>query len=69
MPRSDGICGTDLKIGDVVQLKSGGPAMTVVGDVDGRELRCAYFLHDGEGCHDEFNVILLPREALKDPEL
>ena len=66
--RGDGICGTDLKLGDVIQLNSGGPHMTVIGNVDERELRCAYFDHDVESEPGVYNVILLPREAVRTVE-
>ncbi len=39
-----------MKQGDVVQLKSGGPKMTVV-TVNGNDVRCSFF--DGQGEMDE----------------
>jgi len=48
---------SDWKIGDIVQLKSGGPAMTIV--FVGNRVRCRWFV--GRMDHmDEF-----PREALQ----
>lgn len=63
------VANTDLKKGDTVQLMSGGPVMTVLGDVDGAEIRCGFFFTDGEGVFDEFTVILLPREAIRTVDL
>lgn len=38
---------SDFKLGDIVQLKSGGPAMTVSGH-RGRSLVCEWFDHSGK---------------------
>ena len=37
----------EIKVGDVVRLKSGGPKMTVQGDIYGNCL-CAWFVKDKE---------------------
>ncbi len=51
-----------LTTGDVVRLRSGGPAMTVVGQIDlaGRMLRCAWFSPGGDDRTQAF-----PAEALR----
>lgn len=56
-----------MKKGDVVYLKSGGPAMTV-GSVDGLFAECVYF-HDGEavpfGCDIEMLTSDEPQNKIK----
>lgn len=48
----------EFSIGDVVQLKSGGPKMTVI-DV-GNKIRCGFF-----NKNDDTGVLLVYPEALK----
>ena len=49
-----------LKSGDVVQLKSGGPLMTVEEDVDtGDDVLTCWFDYDGCVNHDEFSYAWL----------
>jgi uncharacterized protein YodC (DUF2158 family) len=48
------------QVGDVVQLKSGGPAMTVT-EVDGHLCTCAWFVGNA------FSETKLPAEALAVP--
>ncbi len=35
-----------MKIGDVVKLKSGGPAMTIIADVNEKHFECQWFDKD-----------------------
>ena len=52
----------NYQIGDLVQLKSGGPTMTVTGVVGPRFVECKWF--SGSKCEvDQF-----PKAALQDPE-
>jgi uncharacterized protein YodC (DUF2158 family) len=44
-----------LKIGDIVQLKSGGPTMTVTGS-ERRGVRCDWFGKDEDARCEEFPV-------------
>ena len=54
----------ELKIGDIVHLKSGGPGMTIVGKSDCCAcFNCAWFSEDGE-----LDVFGFPAEALE-PEI
>lgn len=46
---------TDIKVGDVVYLKSGGPAMTVVEKINKFEVKCFWFL-EGEVKNSIFNM-------------
>jgi uncharacterized protein YodC (DUF2158 family) len=57
-----GVAGTDLRKGDVVFLKSGGPPMTVVGQVD-EDIRCQWFIKDGDDFY-EIQGASFPRAAL-----
>lgn len=59
------VAGTDLCVGDTVELISGGPTMTVAGSVD-NEIRCVFFFRDGEGIFGEMASVVLPRHALKE---
>jgi uncharacterized protein YodC (DUF2158 family) len=52
----------DFAIGDVVQLRSGGPKMTVHGVVSDGDVVCQWF--EGNEVHDEN----FPNEALKKVE-
>jgi uncharacterized protein YodC (DUF2158 family) len=53
--------GVQLEIGDVVQLNSGGPAMTVVGlSENGRSATCSWFKTGNETEWQSF-----PKAALK----
>lgn len=57
---------TTYKTGDVVQLKSGGPVMTVIGETgfsDSPLVNCAYFVDN-----DRLVTVELPFEALVVPE-
>lgn len=47
-----------FKIGDVVRLRSGGPAMTV-GDCRGSIYACTWFKPDGEPCSRNFDEATL----------
>ena len=38
----------NLKIGDIVELNSGGPKMTIVAILPSRNFQCAWFLKDGD---------------------
>lgn len=58
------IAGTDLRIGDQVELLSGGPTMTVVGQAD-NEIRCAFFLRDSDGTFGDLGYAAFPRGAIK----
>jgi uncharacterized protein YodC (DUF2158 family) len=50
-----------FKMGDVVQLKSGGPKMTIDNDrMTGGDLRCVWFAADGKP-----NAYVFPAEALR----
>src|ERR1700750_1858856 len=53
----------DFEIGNVVQLKSGGPKMTVHGLVSDGDVICQWF--EGNAVHEES----FPREALQKVEL
>lgn len=53
----------DFEIGNVVQLRSGGPKMTVHGLVSDGDVVCQWF--EGNAVHEES----FPREALKKVEL
>ena len=44
----------ELKIGDVVQLISGGPKMTVAGFPRTGTLYCAWFIGDHDKLHNEY---------------
>ena len=50
-------------IGDVVQLKSGGPKMTVISRTSGDDLRCGYFKEQKDYCD-----IVVSADALKVPD-
>jgi uncharacterized protein YodC (DUF2158 family) len=52
----------ELKVGDLVKLKSGGPVMTVV-DVDGDEVTCVWFPSDDHRKlrEDDFNDATLEK--------
>ncbi len=50
----------EIKIGDVVCLKSGGPPMTVVEILGEHSVRCGYFIE-----HQYESTPLLPMEAFK----
>ncbi|WP_333666239.1 MULTISPECIES: YodC family protein [Acinetobacter] len=53
---------SDLKVGDVVYLKSGGPAMTINGKASmGAEWACAWFL-DGMNKTADFKPEALTKE-------
>ena len=54
---------TDFEIGDVVQLRSGGPKMTVHGVISDGDLVCEWF--ETDVVHHEENF---PNEALKKVE-
>ena len=53
----------DFEIGDVVQLRSGGPKMTVHGLVSDGDVICQWF--EGNEVHEES----FPKEALRKVEL
>ncbi len=53
----------DFEIGDVVQLRSGGPKMTVHGLVSDGDVVCQWF--EGNEVHEES----FPKDALKKIEL
>ena len=56
---------TEFKVGDVVQLKSGGPWMTVE-DVKGENIHCVWFGWDKEeGSHVRIQRCELPPPLLK----
>lgn len=59
-----GVAGTELRKGDIVELISGGPPMTVIGQYDD-EIRCAFFFRDNDGSFGEMASVALPRAALK----
>lgn len=48
-----------FRVGDVVQLKSGGPAMTVT-EVNGTDVTCSWFVRD------EPKINVYPSDALED---
>ena len=52
----------DFEIGNVVQLKSGGPKMTIHGLVSDGDVICQWF--EGDAVHEES----FPREALQKVE-
>lgn len=50
----------ERKIGDVVRLNSGGPAMTVLGyDPSDGETKCAWFNAELQACGDYFPSVCL----------
>jgi uncharacterized protein YodC (DUF2158 family) len=51
----------EFKVGDTVELKSGGPVMTVTGINDSGSLRCAWFAPD----NSQARVQDFPAAALK----
>jgi uncharacterized protein YodC (DUF2158 family) len=51
----------ELKVGDVVQLKSGGPSMTISKILIQNEVICKFFTSD----HKEMISVQLPNETLK----
>ena len=53
----------DFEIGDVVQLRSGGPRMTVQGLVSDGDVVCQWF--EGNAIHEKS----FPKEALRKVEL
>jgi uncharacterized protein YodC (DUF2158 family) len=50
----------DIKIGDVVMLKSGGPKMTVEFMVSDQMVKCVWFVGN-ELNRGEFKIVLLDR--------
>lgn len=50
---------SELKPGDVVRLKSGGPSMTVRSVTNNGNLRCAWFIEYAHYCFEEFTVASL----------
>ena len=44
----------EISPGDVVQLKSGGPLMTVIGIADGGAVRCIWFPSSDKPVKDSF---------------
>ena len=52
----------ELNVGDVVELNSGGPKMTVVSIQQGGDARCTWLTPDGK---QESGVFPKPRYALK----
>jgi uncharacterized protein YodC (DUF2158 family) len=50
-----------FKVGDVVQLKSGGPLMTVSSPSDGGKVFCEWFNRDWESRADKFHPDCLKR--------
>lgn len=55
--------GMDLRVGDSVWLKSGGPEMTVIGQAD-TDVRCGFFTKDGDATWTDMLIVYLPRAAL-----
>ena len=49
-----------MKIGDIVQLKSGGPAMTVLGLSGADDLTCVWYAAQA----DEYRSQVFPKTAL-----
>ncbi|MFZ7157744.1 YodC family protein [Avibacterium gallinarum] len=48
----------EIKVGTVVQLKSGGPLMTVISDKEDEKILCKWF------DHNKSNEEAFPKEAL-----
>jgi uncharacterized protein YodC (DUF2158 family) len=51
-----------FKVGDVVQLKSGGPLMTV-GEVEGEQVTCEWFADKSEARVNVFTAAMLKVHA------
>ena len=65
----------NFKIGDEVQLVSGGPHMTVSNNTDNLKIRCDWFSDNGKACHEFYPSQILKKVVqhkeieLKDSDL
>ncbi len=56
---------SDIVIGDVVQLKSGGPYMTVTEIDSDSDAHCVWFINDEQQHQNYFNVAALKKVPLE----